>query len=685
MTRSASGFFRLTRRGLVPTLALAATLGVGGVMGAGGAGGAGGATQPQTAEELRRERARQRLEDSRPAQERAAELPRVLPPIDPALVDWYRAMVTELADPAYEGRAPGSAGIAKAADLIEARFKELGLKPLFSTSTLASDGTEVLTARSSYRQPFGIGEEVDLVAASMTVDGEALTPGVDFSTLAYSGSGEVSAPVVFTGYSIVSGPGGFMGFEPSMRLEGEIALCLKYEPMDEQGRSLWDKDGFSNHSAMTHKASALIRRGAGAVLIVAPGHALDERAGVLETVASTRMGRPGLDAEAPRFDAPVLNITPEAAQRIIDGAGDPDLTLASLVERANRGAVFQELGERPVSVSVTMNTVENRGVNIGAVLPGVGELGDEVVVIGAHYDHVGYGLRNSRDPENAGALHPGADDNASGTAGMMLAAQLVSERLGALPPDRPRRSVVFLAFSAEEMGLLGSRHYVEHPAVPIGDHVLMLNLDMIGRLESDLLEIGGLDSAPGLEDLADPFIEASALPVARDVSLGSGRSDHASFDAEQVPNLFFFTGLHEDYHQPGDTADQIDSEGGVRVALLVTDIALEAATRTQAPVHRRLADRADQGSSRPTVRLGILPTNSTKGGVLVQRVFPDTSASQAGIQPDDRILTWNGQTLGSTEDLRPMLSTHKPGDQVVLTVERGGEVIELTMTLRAIE
>lgn len=643
-----------------------------------------GAGEARSPEDVRRERARNRLRDNRPAAERTADDPRDLPPVDPALVEWYRATVTELSDPSYEGRAPGSDGIAAAANFIETRFKELGLEPAFPESILAADGTEVINPNASYRQGFSVGQERHAALTEMTVAGEALEPGIDFSALAYSDSGDVSGPVVFAGYAIVAGPNNFLGFDPNARFEDKVALCLNYEPMDADGNSQWAGDGFSHNAAITHKASALIRRGAAAVLIVSPPNANDERVDMLETVASTRVARPGLGAKAPTFDAPIVHITPDIAQRILDTSGDPDLTLESLIEQANAGPVYREISDQPVRVHVEMETAERETFNIGAVLPGRGALADEYIVIGAHYDHVGFGEVGTF-PGYEGQLHPGADDNASGTTGMMLAAELVTERIGALPDDAAHRSFLFLAFSAEEMGLLGSLHYTREPIVAMPRHTLMLNLDMIGRLESDLLELGGLDSSEGLEPLADPLIEASGLPVARDTSVGNGRSDHASFDAQAVPNIFFFTGLHDDYHRPGDTADHIDSEGAVRVALLCVDIGMEAATRRDPLVHRRNRAAAEAQNREPRVRLGILPANSGKGGVLVRRVFPDTSASDAGLQPDDRILTWDDNELKNTEDLRPRLVEHEPGDVVTLTVERGSDTIEVEMTLRAIE
>jgi len=644
-----------------------------------------GLAQPASPEDVRRERAKSRLKDSRPAQERVAEQPRDLAPIDPALVDWYRATVTELADPAYEGRSPGSEGIERAADLIEARFKELGLVPAFPETITAADGTEVRDPNKTYRQHFSVGQENRATVTEMSIDGVPLDHATDFSVLAYSGTGDVAAEVAFAGYAIVTGPDGFLGFDANARFQDRIVLCLDKEPMDADGNSLWRDDGFSHHGTMTHKASALIRRGAKAVLIVTPPQTNDPRADILETVDSTRISRSGLDAKAPTFDAPVVHITPDIAQRILDRSGDPNLTLESLIEQANQGAVQTDIGGGPISVNIQIDTIDRVAFNLAGIFPGRGKLAHEYVVVGAHYDHVGYGQRGSASNNAGGALHPGADDNASGTTGMMLATQLVKERIAALPTDAPHRTFLFMAFSAEEIGLLGSLHYTKKPIVPIDRHVLMLNLDMIGRLESDLLELGGLDSSPALGPLIDPFIEASGLPVARETSVGSGRSDHASFEARAVPNIFFFTGLHPQYHRPEDTADLIDNEGAVRVALLCTDIAMAAATTNEPPIHRRNRAAAEDQNREPKVRLGILPANSGKGGVLVQRVFPDTSASDAGLQPHDRILSWDGTELKNTEDLRPRLVEHEPGDVVTLSVERGTEVIELDMTLRPIE
>jgi len=637
---------------------------------------------PETAAEMRKARAQRQLEENERHQARAATMldREDLAPMDPVLIEQYQATVEYLADPAREGRSPGSHGIEQAAEYIEGRFTRLGLIPAFDETVEAADGTEVVTHHKSYRQDLQMGVSVDAAVATMNVNGVDLVAGDDFSVLAYSGSGEITAPASFAGYAIVSGPGGYMGFENSTTLEGRVAVCLNYEPMNEDGMSKWREGGWSNHARLTHKVSALARRNAEAVIIVSPPNADDERVDVLETIESTSpQGRgPG---RVPKFEIPVVMVTPEVARMIVGEQGEQ--SLGSLIEKANAGGVIEELGDRPVSIHIQMARTPTMTSNIGAILEGRGALKDEFVVVGAHYDHVGYGSFGSRIATNVGKLHPGADDNASGTSGMLMAAELIASQYALLGPDEPARSVLFLAFTAEESGLNGSRFYVDNPITQIERHAAMLNMDMIGRLENEPLEIGGLESAPGIEGFVEPFFEQSGLVIARESSVGSGRSDHASFDAAGVPALFFFTGLHDEYHTPKDTVDLIDADGGVRIAVLCSQIGYALATDPTRFEHRRNAGK--QESKQPTVRVGIRPSNASKGGMMVERVFPDTSASDAGLMEYDRILKWDGEEIESVESWRPILAKVAPGDVVTLEIERDGKIIELQMTLRAIE
>lgn len=632
--------------------------------------------QPDTADDIRRKRALKQLEENRRAQEREAEdiSPEDLPPMDPALVKQFDEMLAIIAAPEMEGRVPGSQGIEKAATYIQTHLEDLGLDPAF----VDESGTP------TYRQPMQMGKHTAATHVSLTAGETSYTDFDDVSPLAFSGTDTASAPAVFVGYAIVSGPNNYLGFETNEAVEDKIAIVLNYEPMNEDGSSKWRDEGWTHNSRLTYKVTALDRRGAAGVIIVNPPHAMDDRVDVLETVESTappsnRMGERG----GPEYDIPVVHATPAVAETILSYLGS-DTDLQGLIEQANEGGIVKPLGNKQITLSVEMERTPRMTDNIGAILPGKGPLADEYVVIGSHYDHVGFGKFGTRRQTDRGKLHPGADDNGSGSTANMISAQLLAQRYGTLTENDNARSILFLWFTAEESGLNGSRFYVENPIVPLDRHLLMLNMDMIGTLENGLLEIGGFNSGDGFEELATPALDASGIPYSEDVSVGSGRSDHASFDNAGVPALFFFTGLHDRYHAPEDIPDPLDDEGAVRIASLVSDIAFDAATYAGDIPHPDDKD-ADEDDEGPKVRIGIIPSNARDGGMRIERVFEDTSASEAGLRPGDRITKWNGTDIDSVETWMPILSKHVPGDVVTLEVQRGDETLEVEMALRGIE
>ncbi len=640
---------------------------------------------PETAREMRKQRAQRNLEENKKNLQRKARDAK-LPEMDALIIEEYTRMIEYIGDAQREGRAPGTQGIKDAANYIENELKQIGLQPAFSETETTEDGVEIVTKNASFRQAVPIGYSLSAKVQSMSVNGDDLIADHEFAPLAYSGSTDAEGEVVFTGYAVVSGPDGYLGFDSNENLEGKIAMCLKYEPMDEQGNSLWREDGWSHHSRLTYKISALERRGAEAVLIVSVDDANDINAGILDSIGSTsppagvRRGNRG----GPKFDIPVLSITSEVAQEILDRGG---LQLDELIARANIEGVVEEIDGSAIEVSVEIERTPTFTDNVGAVLEGKGELADEYIVIGAHYDHVGYGHFGSRGG-HTGIIHPGADDNASGTSGVILAAKRLSERYTQLAPDQDARSVLFLLFTAEESGLNGSRFYVNNPIAGIDQHTIMLNMDMIGRLESDPLEIGGFESSKELDALATYHLDNSGMVYDRNTSVGNGRSDHANFENKDIPNMFFFTGLHDDYHTPDDTLDKIDIEGAARIAMTVSDIAFGAAMTSEPFLHARdigTGTDDDQGNSQPKVRIGIIPADHTKGGLLIQRVFDETSASEAGLMQYDRVTHWNGERIKSVESWSPVLLKHQPGDVVKLTVDRGGDVIEVELTLKGIE
>jgi hypothetical protein len=305
--------------------------------------------------------------------------------------------------------------------------------------------------------------------------------------------------------------------------------------------------------------------------------------------------------------------------------------------------------------------------NVAAKLPGRGSLANEAVVIGAHYDHLGRGGEGSLAPDAVGAVHPGADDNASGVAAVLGLARAFAEAGGA------PRTLVFVAFSGEEMGLLGSAHYVRRPAHPIERTVLMLNLDMVGRLRERTLYVGGVDSGAGLRELVQAQAGGLTLSLRGDPF---GPSDHSSFYAAGRPVLFLFTGAHADYHRPDDTWDKIDAAGLAEVTGFAARVVDAVATVATPPAYARVA-----GSSGSAGRaggygpfFGVVPEfgESERPGVRVGGVRAGSPADKAGVRQGDVIVTFGGLTVRTLEDFTFALRGRRPGDRVEVTVVREG-------------
>ncbi|MCA9311932.1 MAG: M28 family peptidase, partial [Phycisphaerales bacterium] len=326
----------------------------------------------------------------------------------------------------------------------------------------------------------------------------------------------------------------------------------------------------------------------------------------------------------------------------------------------------------------------------GGVLVGKGNLAGEWVIIGGHYDHVGYGRLSGASPNNVGILHPGADDNGSGATGVLLIARNLAQAYAELPEGTDARSVLFLEFAGEEMGLLGSKHYVENMDLTPSQITCMLNLDMIGRVREGRVEADGMGSADEIEDVFKPHFEATSLNVAPSQGV-AGNSDHASFYRQDIPVSHFFTGLHPDYHKPGDTFEKINFEGAVQVCHLIESIAMDLATRPERLTYSRASrDGESSGPSRTgaPVRLGIAPGSygeDDEPGVEVGDVFEGTSAADGGMKAGDRMIRWNGEPLNNVGDMMAKLMASSPGEVAEIVVVRDGEEVTLKVPLKAPE
>ncbi len=316
--------------------------------------------------------------------------------------------------------------------------------------------------------------------------------------------------------------------------------------------------------------------------------------------------------------------------------------------------------------------------NVVAVIEGEGPLANETVVIGAHYDHLGRGGPGTLAPWTV-AIHNGADDNASGTSALLEVARAFASR-----DEKPRRRIVFIGFTGEESGLLGSAQYVKHPRFPLEDTVAMVNLDMVGRLKDNGLTVQGTGTAKEFDSLVDRLNEKHGFDIDK-VKTGYGPSDHASFYGRDVPVLFLFTGLHKDYHRPGDDWDKINVQGVRRVVDFTIDIVDELLQAEAAPSYIEIRRRGRFAADRNRVILGIMPelAASEEGGLTIRRTTDDGPAEAAGLMSGDIIQKVNDSQIGSLNDLRGVLSKHKADDIISVTVNRDGEQKTVQVTLKA--
>jgi aminopeptidase YwaD len=543
-----------------------------------------------------------------------------------------------LASPALQGRGSGEAGNDKAARYIAEHFRSVGLKPL---GTSRQRDVRAKADGSGYFQPFTfpVGVEADRssrfeVALMGTVWRGRL--GTDWQVHPLSGSGDARGEVVFVGG------------------KGQDA---DYAGVDVRGRVVLLAAGSGNLAVEIPGRAAVARsKGASAVLVVpaTPGK------------AGLSVGGDLASADA---GIPILLVSRDAVSGWMKGSGRSWESLESDGKSVSTGLN----GNLALSVRKVVRTT----ANVAGWLEGSDPaLRGEVVVVGAHMDHLGMGGSHSLADSKTPQIHPGADDNASGTAAVMALASELSR-----PAYRPRRSVLFLCFSGEELGLLGSAHYVRSPLVPIGDTVAMINMDMVGRMKDNQLSVIGSGTGSSWESILD------GLGVAKDFTLkkdegGFGGSDHQSFANAKVPVLFFFTGLHADYHKPSDTADKINVADTARIASTVGQVARAVADNPIRPEFRVVQAPPSPGRMRARASLGTVPEYAAGVvGVLLGGVRPGSPAEKAGLKAGDILIEFAGRPVRNVEEYTFALSEHGPGETVSIKVKRGDAVVEVKAVL----
>lgn len=556
--------------------------------------------------------------------------------------------VARLASDEWQGRRAGSKGADAAADWIAREWKRIGLEPgdagsYFQRFSFVDGATEGRNNRLE------IGR------------GSSLTSGKDFRPLAFSLKGSASGEAVFAGYGIVSKDLGRDDYEGA-DVRGRIALVLRYGPDGDDPHSKWGP-----FAGLRVKAAAARDKGAKGVLIVTG----PRTKGVKEELAALRA-----DAALVDVGIPALTVLRSAVEPLFAAAGT---TLDAEQARVHEGPAAAAKVLTGSQVRVSADVTPHRSVTRNVVGVLRAPRSREYVVVGAHYDHLGLGAPESLEASAQGKIHHGADDNASGVSAILeLARRLAANREGL------GRSVVFVAFSAEELGLLGSSYFVRSPSVPFDKITAMINLDMVGRLKDDTLEVHGVGTSPAWKELVESSAKSAGLTI-RQHEGGFGPSDHGSFYAAGKPVLFFFTGSHSDYHKATDTADKVDAKGIVKILDLLEPVVRRVATAGTLVSFIRVSGDQQQPSGATQgfkVWVGGVPDYSAPGpGVTFSGVSPGSPAEKAGVQGGDVLLRFGGKEIRDIYEYTAALGDVRPGQTVTLVLKRGGGEISLDVTL----
>lgn len=588
----------------------------------------------------------------------------------PKAASSFQAHVDYLASDDLEGRAIGTPGIDLAADYIADHFKALGLEPG------GENGTFFQTFQMAKRKE--LGNDTHLALSGVPV---GVSRDVDYVPLSFTSADDFDGQVVFCGYGIEDDEHDRHDYA-RVDVSDKVVLILRGEPDD------WaDDDRPTLAASFRTKAYAARERGAAAVLFVSQS----PPDGVPDDLLRFDGSRP--DA----YGIPAFYITRKLADKMIEAGSMDDLD--ELQRRLDGGtSCSADVSGVRANGKADLKVVKADVRNVIGIVRGVAPYADQYVVIGAHYDHLGKVVPMQRKfkagrlvrSEPVPQIHNGADDNASGTAGVIeLARRFSSGR-------PPKRSVAFVAFTAEETGLHGSEYFVNHTPLPgfnessidQGDAevVAILNMDMIGRLPEDgSLEVFGVDSGKEFRAILDKHASRFGLKIGA-VGATSGRTDDASFYRRDVPGMHFCTGTHADYHKPSDDADKINSEGGARVFGLVGAVADDLASADSPPTYvAGLRTRSMSSDTRPGYRvvMGLTPGFAEDGiaGMKVQDVSPDGPAEVAGMKPGDRIVRIGKIAVNNIYDYMGALSKNKPADQVEVEVTRNGRNVVLTVTV----
>ena len=540
-----------------------------------------------------------------------------------------------------KGRNTGSQGDSLAAIYIRKELLSYGLKPLSDNGMQNFSVTKkVLAGKSS----------------SLSLSGNSFTPGKDFTPLAFSSDATLESNVVFAGYGFNIGIDTLKWNDYSqIDVKGKWVMILRADPETDNTKS-----AYIPFSGDRNKALLAKDLGAAGVLMVSG------------TVADPQDQFESLGQEAFSVGLPVLRIKRDVADAILASSKNTIAGLEKKLNETRKPSSFDTNIKIKASAEITKEEAGTR--NVIMVLPGEDPiLKNEYIVIGAHFDHLGMGGPGSSSRAvDTIAVHHGADDNASGVAMMLELAQEFAETKGS-----HKRSIICIAFTGEEMGLLGSKYFADHPSVDLSKVNAMFNLDMVGRLnETRTLQISGAGTAEGLKKILYSDNDTTKFKIAFSDE-GYGPSDHSSFYGKNIPVVYYSTGAHLDYHTPADTWDKINYTGMVEISSLIFKTASDLASEPGKLSFRESGPKVETGAvaRRKGVTLGIMPdfAGSVKNGLRADFVTPGKPAALGGMKKNDIITAINSKPVNNIQDYMYRMGQLKHGETISVEVLRDGK------------
>jgi hypothetical protein len=569
----------------------------------------------------------------------------------------YLSDIKILTQDKMEGRGDGTKGLVRAEHFLESRYKSLGLEPA---------GTQ------GFLQPFTVTTGAKLKGKNhLTIQNAGnktdLKLNQEFVPFSFSGSGTVNAPLVFAGYGVTADEFAYDDYA-GIDVKDKIAVLFRYEPSSFAAKA--GNQGVTHHSQLIAKAINARNHGARGLIL------LNGKLGDGEEDSLTRFGSVSGPENVGVLFAQVKN---EIAGSWFQAAGKSWKEVQEQINTNGKPVSFAFPESLHANLAVDVETTHATVNNVLAYLPG---RTDEYVILGAHYDHLGRGNFDSLAPSQIGQIHPGADDNASGTAGLLELARLLAPMKGQL-----ERGILFASFAGEELGLLGSAAWVKNPTRPLDRAVAMLNMDMIGRIKDDKVYVGGVGTGSSFQKVLDHDQADSHLKFEYSQS-GYTSSDHTSFVAQKIPVLFFFSGLHADYHKPSDTWEKIDPESAARLLNVVAITTVDLASATDRPTFIAVVESNPHAGGVPSggggygPYFGSIPDfGQTENGVKFSDVKPGSPAAKAGLKAGDVLIQFGDKPIKNLYDFTDALRRCKVGDVVHVTVLRDGKEWKIDVKL----